>query len=125
VIPGGAASSRRHETHRARRDKLLREIALEESRLAALKAELDTTASRAAALREQLASEPPEPVVIPAPLAPVTTPLPMTNPAKVALFRSLFRGREDVFPRRWENTKKGKSGYSPACDNEWEYGGVR
>jgi hypothetical protein len=41
---------------------------------------------------------------------------------KVALFRSLFRGRDDVFPRRWENTAKGKSGYSPACDNECERG---
>ena len=38
------------------------------------------------------------------------------------MFRSLFRGRDDVFPRRWENAKTGKSGYSPACANEWEHG---
>src|SRR5580692_8656956 len=38
---------------------------------------------------------------------------------KIAVFRSVFRGREDVFPRRWDNPKTGKSGYSPACDNEW------
>jgi superfamily II DNA or RNA helicase/very-short-patch-repair endonuclease len=38
---------------------------------------------------------------------------------KVALFRSLFRGREDVYPRRFESRKTGKSGYSPACANEW------
>ncbi len=37
---------------------------------------------------------------------------------KIALFRSLFRGRTDVYPLRWESVK-GKSGYSPACDNEW------
>ncbi len=37
---------------------------------------------------------------------------------KIALFRSLFRGREDVYPVRWTN-KAGKSGYSPACQNEW------
>ncbi len=37
---------------------------------------------------------------------------------KVALFRSLFRGREDVYPVRWES-KTGASGYSPACANEW------
>lgn len=37
---------------------------------------------------------------------------------KVGLFRSLFRGREDVYPIRWEG-KDGKSGYSPACANEW------
>lgn len=37
---------------------------------------------------------------------------------KIALFRSLFRGREDVYPVRW-TSKAGKSGYSPACQNEW------
>ena len=38
---------------------------------------------------------------------------------KIALFRSLFRGREDVYPQRFESSKTGKSGYSPACANEW------
>lgn len=38
---------------------------------------------------------------------------------KIRLFRNLFRGREDVFAKRWENGKTGKSGYSPACDAEW------
>ena len=37
---------------------------------------------------------------------------------QIALFRSLFRGREDVYPVRWEG-KKGNFGYSPACANEW------
>jgi hypothetical protein len=39
--------------------------------------------------------------------------------AKINLFRSLFRGRNDVFPRRWENPRTGKAGYAPACRNEW------
>lgn len=39
--------------------------------------------------------------------------------AKIALFRSLFRGRDDVYPRRFESLKTGKSGYQPACANEW------
>jgi superfamily II DNA or RNA helicase len=39
--------------------------------------------------------------------------------AKIALFRSLFRGREDVYPKRWESVQKGTSGYSPACKHEW------
>ena len=39
--------------------------------------------------------------------------------SKIALFRSLFRGRDDVYPRRFENRKTGKSGYPPACGNEW------
>ena len=38
---------------------------------------------------------------------------------KVALFASLFRGREDVFPTRWENPEKGRSGWAPRCSNEW------
>src|SRR5688572_5609307 len=42
--------------------------------------------------------------------------------AKIALFRSLFRGREDVYPRRFESRKTGKSGYAPACSNEWVRG---
>src|SRR5262249_31801010 len=42
--------------------------------------------------------------------------------AKIALFRRLFSGRGDVFPVRWENTRTGKSGYAPACTNEWKPG---
>ncbi|MDP2154121.1 MAG: DEAD/DEAH box helicase family protein [Methylotenera sp.] len=38
--------------------------------------------------------------------------------AKIQLFRSLFKGREDVYPIRWDS-KNGRSGYTPACDNEW------
>ncbi|MCL2716279.1 MAG: DEAD/DEAH box helicase family protein [Alphaproteobacteria bacterium] len=41
---------------------------------------------------------------------------------KIALFRSLFRGREDVYARRFDNPRTGKSGYSPACANEWVSG---
>jgi hypothetical protein len=41
---------------------------------------------------------------------------------KVALFRRLFAGRADVFPVRWENRKTGRSGYAPACANEWAKG---
>lgn len=41
---------------------------------------------------------------------------------KIRLFRSLFKGREDVFPRRFENSKTGKSGYAPVCRNEWQAG---
>jgi hypothetical protein len=41
---------------------------------------------------------------------------------KVALFRRLFRGRTDVYPVRWEGKTSGKSGYAPACANEWRAG---
>lgn len=36
---------------------------------------------------------------------------------KLALFKSLFRGREDVYAARWE--KSGKSGYAPAAVMDW------
>lgn len=42
--------------------------------------------------------------------------------AKVRLFRSLFRGREDIYARRFESLKTGRSGYAPACANEWVRG---
>ena len=38
---------------------------------------------------------------------------------KVDLFRSLFKGREDVFARRWYSRTSGKTGYQPACKKEW------
>lgn len=37
----------------------------------------------------------------------------------IVVFRELFRGRDDVYARRWQS-RKGKSGYSPACANEWD-----
>ena len=50
------------------------------------------------------------------------TVVPLTGPEKVALFRSLFRGRDDVFPVLWTSSKTGRTGYSPACSNEWTPG---
>ena len=41
---------------------------------------------------------------------------------KIALFRALFHGREDVYPRRFESRKSGRTGYAPACANEWVRG---
>jgi superfamily II DNA or RNA helicase len=38
---------------------------------------------------------------------------------RIALFRSLFRGREDVYARRWERPD-GRSGYSPADIRDWK-----
>jgi integrase len=42
-----------------------------------------------------------------------------TREQKIALFRSLFRGREDAYARRFESKRTGKSGYQPVCRNEW------
>jgi superfamily II DNA or RNA helicase len=62
---------------------------------------------------------PVEPVLIP--LAPVDPSSALDTRSKVALFRSLFRGRTDIYPLRWESNS-GKSGYAPACANEWRPG---
>src|ERR1700719_1640565 len=41
-----------------------------------------------------------------------------TPEEKITLFRSLFRGREDIYAVRWEG-KGGRSGYSPAGIMDW------
>jgi hypothetical protein len=41
----------------------------------------------------------------------------MTNQEKLALYTRIFRGRADVYPRRWE--KEGKSGWTPAYSFDW------
>ncbi len=61
----------------------------------------------------------PESVSAPTESAPLSTQF--TTDDKIALFRRLFRGREDIYPQRWESVK-GKTGYSPACANEWKPG---
>ncbi|MBI5879707.1 MAG: DEAD/DEAH box helicase family protein [Chloroflexi bacterium] len=38
---------------------------------------------------------------------------------KIALFRTLFRGRDDVYPKRFVSVKTGKAGYAPACRDQW------
>ncbi len=54
---------------------------------------------------------------------PLTNDLPvyLSTDQKVTLFRRLFRGRVDIYPTRWKSAK-GRSGYSPACGNEWKTG---
>lgn len=42
-----------------------------------------------------------------------------SSDAKIELFFSLFRGRADIYALRWESNK-GRSGYVPACSNEWD-----
>jgi len=58
----------------------------------------------------------------PAPGAAAPEPSRLSTTEKVTLFRRLFRGRTDVYPVRWEGKTSGKSGYAPACANEWRAG---
>ncbi len=41
---------------------------------------------------------------------------------RLDIFRGLFRGREDIFARRFVSSKTGKSGYQPVCKNRWSDG---
>ena len=91
------------------------------ARLANLDAERSDLQREVQALEILLASE-----RIPAANQPSLENAPVTNTSssreKVELFRRLFAGRPDVFPVRWDNKKTGRSGYSPACANEWVKG---
>jgi regulator of replication initiation timing len=47
------------------------------------------------------------------------------NPTeKIRLFMSLFKGRDDLYAKRWES-REGGSGYAPVCLNEWKPGFFR
>jgi superfamily II DNA or RNA helicase len=50
---------------------------------------------------------------------PLPAPSFLKTPEKVALFRSLFRGREDVYAQRWESPD-GRVGYSPRTERDWK-----
>lgn len=56
--------------------------------------------------------------VTPAPPAPNAI-LNLSLQDKIELFCSLFKGRDDMFARRWYSKTSGKAGYQPVCQNEW------
>lgn len=39
----------------------------------------------------------------------------ISNEEKVKIFRDIFKGRTDLYAKRWISNKTGKSGYSPVC----------
>jgi superfamily II DNA or RNA helicase len=96
------------------------DLARAEAQLAQLDCEREELLTRISTLRAELVSAPPAPTITVESPPTSTAPVPVTQVEKVALFRALFRGRTDVYPRRWENARSGKSGYSPHCANEWK-----
>ncbi|HDZ73576.1 MAG TPA: DEAD/DEAH box helicase [Aurantimonas coralicida] len=105
----------------AEKSNIEAEMARVRARLANLDAERQQLQREMASLEVRLAAE-----HAPAVKQPSFEDAPVTNSSpsheKVDLFRSLFAGRPDVFPVRWENRKTERSGYSPACANEWVKG---
>lgn len=95
------------------REEIRKAITSGQTRIAKLEAELSAERDRVAALESDLLSMPPVFGAVSQAMSPAD---------KVRLFRSLFRGREDVYPRLWENAKTGKKGYAPVCRNEWRPG---
>ena len=73
-------------------------------------------------LRNQLIAQGPPPSAATPEGSPSDLLVSLTSTEKVTLFRSLFRGRDDVYPKLWENSRTGKKGYAPACANEWVRG---
>ncbi len=101
-------------------DDVAEEIAGIRRRLADLAAERNQLEHRLEALERRQLSRPQLIERIAFSGAPVTNN--SSSIEKIDLFRRLFAGRPDVFPTRWENRKAGRSGYSPACSNEWAKG---
>jgi superfamily II DNA or RNA helicase len=102
-----------------RRDALRNAIAQEEALLATLEVQQTESRRRLTALRAELASLDSEPEIRVRPPLAFEPPIPQTPADKVRLFRSLFRGREDIFPTRFVSARTGKSGYAPACRNKF------
>jgi len=105
-----------------RRKELLDAIAQEEARVARLESEQADARSRLAALRAEVAAFGAEPEIRVRLAVAAEAPVPYTSAEKVKLFRSLFRGREEVFPTRFVSKKTGKVGYAPACRNKFVKG---
>ncbi len=104
-------------------DVILGEISAEERRLAVLKTQLQDSESRLQTLRAELATVAVKPAIkIQTSFAAARGVTPQTSAEKVALFRSLFRGRSDVFPVRFVSKKTSKPGYAPACTNKFVRG---
>jgi hypothetical protein len=92
------------------------ELAAEEQRMRELDEERGRAKKRVDELRTQLASAASAPALVSAPVAAAA---PQSPREKVRLFRSLFRGRDDLYPTRFVSKKTGKAGYAPACANKF------
>lgn len=94
-----------------------------EARLAAALAECERLREENHRLRERFgfapaqSESPPAVALVHAPIGDGIT-AKSSPDEKVKLFRSLFRGRDDVYAVRWEG-RDGKKGYSPAYRREW------
>jgi hypothetical protein len=103
-------------------DDILQELTRDQAKLSELERARDEVQERIESLRSELAAIP----ATTPPLSPLAVAakcnVPNTPSGKVQLFRSLFRGRTDIFPTRFVRKKTGNPGYAPACSNKFESG---
>ncbi len=105
------------------RMNILQRIAEVKEQIARLQEQREEAEATLRSLQTQLEKDDAETAQSPAdPDARASVPENLTPDEKVALSLRLFRGRDDVFPRLWQNQKTGKKGYAPACANEWVRG---
>lgn len=94
---------------------------LREGALDALRKKCRELEEENARLRNLLAEHRVAPTLSPA--MPSVEPAPvkssLSTQEKITLFRSLFRGREDVYAQRWES-QGGRIGYSPRTERDWQ-----
>jgi len=102
------------------RDEFLEAIAREQALITRLEREREQALARVRSLQVELDVPVGDPDQT-ASRSPGTYPS-LTAAEKIALFRSLFRGRGEVFPKLWVNPRSGRKGYAPACANEWVRG---
>lgn len=105
------------------RQKLLAQLAEAEERLRDAERRHEEALAQVTALREVVAASAEEPRRPPMGSR-ASDSVVASSPTreKIELFRRLFRGREDVFPKYWESKQGTKKGYAPACANEWVVG---
>ncbi len=104
--------------NQTRRELLEKSILEIQQRIGRLDAELQESRRRLEASKDELVRVSNEPATAHLDSQVADVPV-QSSVEKIALFRSLFRGRLDVFPRLWTNSRTGKRGYAPACANEW------
>ncbi|HEY5958710.1 MAG TPA: DEAD/DEAH box helicase family protein [Polyangiaceae bacterium] len=114
--PESQASERPEHSDAQRRGALVEQIDRLERQLLALGVQQQQLSSELEIARATLAKS--DSVRLPSPQRGQY----LTPAQKVTLFRQLFRGREDVYPERFERKRDGKSGYSPVCTNKFAEG---
>src|SRR3990172_115339 len=97
------------------KDTLLHSIAKAEARLQEIDAERDSLIKQLSKWKHALTAVQAPTIIKSVPASSSIYPL----DSRIALFRSLFRGREDIYPKLWVSKKIGAKGYSPVCGNEW------